>query len=86
MRKNINLDKNIAKNLSCNIKHYRKAKGFTYTELAKQAKLPYSTVHSIETRVIKNPGLITVFKIANVFNLTLDEIISDLSKKGEIII
>jgi len=64
--------------LSKNIKKLRKQHNLSQEELAKKAGITYSTLIKIESGLNKNPTLETITKLAEVFNVKLD----DLAKKS----
>ena len=57
-----------------NLKKAIKAKGFTQTGLAKQANLPFETV-SKWVRGHSNPRLDSLVLIANVLEISIDELL-----------
>ena len=64
--------------LSKNIKKLRKKLKLSQEDLAKKAGITYSTLIKIESGLNKNPTLETITKLAEVFNVKLD----DLAKKS----
>ena len=64
--------------LSKNIKKLRKKQNLSQEDLAKKAGITYSTLIKIESGLNKNPTLETITKLAEVFNVKLD----DLAKKS----
>jgi transcriptional regulator with XRE-family HTH domain len=61
--------------LSENIKKLRKKKGLSQDKLAKLADVTHTTLVKIESGVNDNPTIKTLKKIANVLNVSLDELI-----------
>jgi len=61
--------------LSTNIKKLRKKCKLSQEELAKKTDITYSTILKIESGVNKNPTLETLSKIADVFKVSLDELV-----------
>lgn len=61
--------------LAKNIKDLRKKHKLSQEELARKAGITYSTLIKIESGVNDNPTIKTLKKIANVLNVSLDEII-----------
>jgi transcriptional regulator with XRE-family HTH domain len=62
--------------LSNNLKSLRKKKGWSQTQLAEQIGSHLSHINRIETGKY-NPSLDVVQKLANVFDVTIDYLISD---------
>lgn len=48
-------------------------KGYSICQLAKLSDVKHSTLDNIMRGVTKNPGIISLHKIANTFNMTLAE-------------
>ncbi len=61
--------------LASNIKILRKEHHLSQEKLARKADLTYSNVTKIESGKGKNPTLETLVKLANVFEITIDELI-----------
>jgi len=61
--------------LSKNIKKFRKKKGFSQDKLAKLADVTHTTLVKIESGVNDNPTIKTLKKIADVLDITLDELV-----------
>lgn len=61
--------------LSANIKKLRKEQGLSQEQLAQKAGITYSTLIKIESGLNKNPTLETLTKIANTFNIKIDELV-----------
>ena len=64
--------------LAQNIKKLRKKHKLSQENLAKKAGITYSTLIKIESGVNKNPTLETLTKLANVFKVTIDELVKQL--------
>lgn len=60
--------------LSKNIKKHREILCWTLTKLAKESKVPFSTLNKLEIGVITNPTLDTLIKISNALNISLDQL------------
>jgi HAD superfamily hydrolase (TIGR01509 family) len=63
--------------LAKNIKRFRKLKKLTQNELSDKAGVAYSTIAKLEQGAIKSPSLSTSMAIAEVLDLSLEELISD---------
>ena len=61
--------------LSKNIKKLRKESELTQETLAHKAGVSYNAVIKIEQGIITNPTLDTLTKLADVFNVGLDELV-----------
>ena len=53
----------------------RKKAGWSQQKLAEKAGLSYNMITKIEQGVAKQPTIQTVMKIANAFNISLDELV-----------
>jgi len=60
--------------LAQNIKKLRKQHKLSQEELARKAEITYSTLIKIESGSNKNPTIKTIYKIAKVFNVTIDDL------------
>lgn len=70
--------------LVSNVKRLLKQYRMNEAELARQANLPKPTVHKILAGSTEDPRISTLQAIANVFNLTIDELYSaDLTKEKQ---
>lgn len=58
------------------IKKYRLKAGLTQEKLAREADISYTTLTKMESGVIKNPSVKVVAKIAKVFKIPLDDLVS----------
>jgi transcriptional regulator with XRE-family HTH domain len=63
-------------NLSINIKQFRKAKGLAQERLALEAGVDRTLVSKIE-RVIANPSLEIMYKLANCLDVTVIDLLQD---------
>ena len=63
--------------LAENIKRYRKEKGLSQRALVRVSDVTYSELSKIEAGYIKNPGVITVQKIAMALGVTLDDLMKE---------
>jgi len=57
-----------------NIKKYRKKNKMSQDILSKKANLAFHTVAKIETGATPNPTILTVKKIADALNVSLDDL------------
>lgn len=62
-------------NLAEKIKKWRKKQEISQDQLARKADMPLTTLAKIEAGIIKKPSIQSMIKIANAFNITLDELI-----------
>jgi len=60
--------------LSANIKKLRKQKKLSQDRLARLADIPYNTLVKIESGKSSNPTFETLSKLADVFNISIDEL------------
>lgn len=60
--------------LGINIKRHRKKQGLSQERFARVADVPYTSLTKIETRVIKNPSVFLVVKIAKALNVTVEDL------------
>ena len=67
--------------LAQNIKKLRKKHKLSQEALAKKADITYSTLIKIESGRNKNPTLETLCKIANTFEIALDELVGRTKSK-----
>lgn len=61
--------------LSQNIRKLRKKRKLSQEELAKKVGITFSTLAKLESGVNSNPTLETLRKIADVFQISLDELV-----------
>jgi transcriptional regulator with XRE-family HTH domain len=61
--------------ISANIKKLRKKHNLSQEQLAQKAGITYSTLIKIESGKNQNPTLDTITKIADVFQITIDELV-----------
>lgn len=58
-----------------NLKQHRTGQGMSQTELAKQSGVSQAQISHIETGEKKNPGVITIKKLADALQITVEELI-----------
>lgn len=63
--------------LAENIKKLRKENKLTQEELARKADIAYTSLTKIEIGVIKEPSVYIVAKIANVFDVTIESLLTN---------
>ena len=61
--------------ISERIKYWRQQKGMTQDALAKKADIPYTTLAKIESKIVVNPRMDTLIKLARGLEITIDELI-----------
>jgi len=57
------------------IKQLRKRAGWSQQKLAEKAGLSYNVITKIEQGVAKNPNIKTMIKLAEAFQISLDELV-----------
>jgi len=57
------------------IKQLRKKVGWSQQKLAEKAGLSYNVITKIEQGVAKNPNIKTMIKLAEAFQISLDELV-----------
>jgi transcriptional regulator with XRE-family HTH domain len=57
------------------IKEFRGKLNLSQDQLAKKANIPFSTLVKIESGYTPNPSIETLIKIADAFNVSIDELI-----------
>ncbi|MFC1567081.1 helix-turn-helix domain-containing protein [bacterium] len=57
------------------LRKYRKKNNMSQQKLAEKAKLSYNAVTKIEQGSAKNPTIQTISKIADAFNISIDELV-----------
>jgi transcriptional regulator with XRE-family HTH domain len=57
------------------IKELRKEKGWTQQQLAEKAQLSFNAITKIEQGIAKSPTLRTLTKLADVFDVGLDNLV-----------
>jgi len=57
------------------LKQLRKKAGWSQQKLAEKAGLSYNVITKIEQGAAKNPNIQTMIKLANAFQVTLDDLI-----------
>ena len=63
--------------ISKRIKYWRKEKGITQDALAKKADIPYTTLAKIESKIVTNPRMDTLIKIASGLEIGIDDLIKE---------
>ncbi len=58
-----------------NIKRHREKLGWSQQKLAEKAGLSYNAITKIEQGAAKNPRMETLIKLADAFNITIDELV-----------
>ncbi len=61
--------------LTKKVKELRRKAGWSQQKLAEEAKLSYNMITKIEQGAAKQPTIQTVIKIADAFNISLDELV-----------
>ena len=61
--------------LSKRLKELRKERNWTQQELAQKANLSFNAVTKIEQGAAKHPTLKTLLKLAQAFNVSLDDLV-----------
>jgi transcriptional regulator with XRE-family HTH domain len=61
--------------LSKRVKELRKRKGWSQQKLAEKASLAFNTITKIEQGLAEHPNLKTILKLADVFEVSLDELV-----------
>lgn len=61
--------------ISERIKYWRKEKGMTQDALAKKGDIPYTTIAKIESKIVINPRMDTLLKIAEGLDISIDELL-----------
>jgi len=57
------------------LKQLRKVAGWSQQKLAEKAGLSYNVITKIEQGAAKNPNIQTMIKLANAFEISLDELV-----------
>ncbi len=57
------------------LKQLRKKSGWSQQKLAEKAGLSYNVITKIEQGAAKNPNIQTMIKLANAFQISLDELV-----------
>jgi len=57
------------------LKQLRKEAGWSQQKLAEKAGLSYNVITKIEQGAAKNPNIKTMIKLANAFEISLDELV-----------
>ncbi|MFC1566830.1 helix-turn-helix domain-containing protein [bacterium] len=61
--------------LSNQLRKYRKKNSMSQQKLAEKAKISYNVVTKIEQGAAKSPTIQTISKIADAFNVSIDELV-----------
>ncbi len=61
--------------LANNVSTFRNNKGLSQNELANLAKVPQSTISDIEAGKRKNPGIKTIYAIAEVLEINVSDLL-----------
>ncbi|MFC1567028.1 helix-turn-helix domain-containing protein, partial [bacterium] len=75
-----NTEKGVKKMLDKQLKKYRKKISWSQQKLAEKAGLSYNAITKIEQGSAKNPTIQTIAKIADAFNVSIDELIGKKRK------
>lgn len=67
--------------LSKRVKELRKQKGWSQQKLAEKTGLSFNTITKIEQGLAEHPNLKTLLKIADVFEISLDEVVGREKRK-----
>lgn len=71
--------------LSENLRYWRTQNHLSYIELEILSGVPHNNIHRIETKQTKNPGILSILKLAETMGVTLDILIYEkLESKGTI--
>lgn len=69
--------------ISKNLNYLRLKQGLTFAELSKQSGVNHSKIHRIESEVTSDPQIKDLIKLADFFEVTLDELVKvDLENGG----
>lgn len=68
--------------LAQNIRKLRLKKGLSQEKLARLADIANATLVKIESGAAKEPTITTVAKIASALNVSIDELVGRIGKKG----
>lgn len=71
-------------NIAEKIRNRRTELGLTQEQLAIKAGIPYTTLSKIENELVKNPTINALKKIADALEVSVDYLIGDKSKHGNI--
>lgn len=70
--------------LSANIKKLRKQSKLSQDKLARLAEIPYNTLVKIESGKSTNPTFETLLKLADVFEVSIDELVGRKNIKSKL--
>ena len=62
------------------LKQLRKKAGWSQQKLAEKASLSYNVITKIEQGAAKNPNIQTILKLADAFEISLDELMGRKTK------
>lgn len=68
--------------LAQNIRRFRLKKGLSQEKLSRLADISTATLVKIEAGVAKEPTIITITKIADVLDVSIDILVGRMKKKG----
>ena len=57
------------------LKQFRKKAGWSQQKLAEKAGLSYNVITKIEQGAAKNPNILTMIRLADAFQIALDELV-----------
>jgi transcriptional regulator with XRE-family HTH domain len=60
-----------------NIKRLRKKKSLSQDNLARKADIPYTTLTKIESKVVKNPSVMNIAKIAKALDCKIEDLLKE---------
>ena len=63
--------------LADNVKRFRKERGLSQDQLARQADITYTTLAKIESGVNQNPTIKTIQGIAKALDVTIDQLVNE---------
>ena len=63
-----------------NVKKYRKKNGWSQQKLAEKSGLAYNVITKLEQGIAKKPSIQTMMKLADAFEIPLDELVGRKSK------
>ena len=58
-----------------NIRRLRKKKNLSQDNLARKADIPYTTLTKIESKVVKNPSILNMAKIAKALDVKIEDLL-----------
>lgn len=79
--KEFNFNKNIKKNISLNIRKYRKLRGYTQEQLALYTDRSFEFIRRIESEKGKRGFSVdTLYRIATVLEVSIDQLFEDINE------